>query len=302
MSKLVRFDWAIKHLLRDKANFGILEGFLSAVIGEEILVQELLESEGNQEHEKDKYNRVDLLVKNQKDELIFIEVQVEEQQDFFQRIGYGASKLIAQYIQMGKPYSDIKKVISVSIAYFDLGVGMDYVYHGSTNFVGMKRKDKLALNETQKLLYGAKHVYQLFAEYYLLRVGMFDDHVGDDLDEWVYMLKNDEVEPDFQAKHIQEAGERLRYMSLNKQRRQEYEHYLENLRYRASMEQTELYKVKQEGIEEGMAQGVEKGMVQGALQEKRNNARNALQTGLSIQQVSAITGLSEDEIAELAEE
>lgn len=28
VQKLVRFDWAIKYLLRSKANFDILEGFL----------------------------------------------------------------------------------------------------------------------------------------------------------------------------------------------------------------------------------------------------------------------------------
>jgi len=27
--KLIRFDWAMKNLLRDKANFDVLEGFLS---------------------------------------------------------------------------------------------------------------------------------------------------------------------------------------------------------------------------------------------------------------------------------
>ena len=30
-SKLIRFDWAIKTVLRDKANFDVLEGFLSAL-------------------------------------------------------------------------------------------------------------------------------------------------------------------------------------------------------------------------------------------------------------------------------
>ncbi len=34
MEKLIRFDWAIKKLLRDKANFSVLEGFLSAVRAE----------------------------------------------------------------------------------------------------------------------------------------------------------------------------------------------------------------------------------------------------------------------------
>ena len=32
--KYVRFDWAVKRLLRQKANFGVLEGFLTVLLGE----------------------------------------------------------------------------------------------------------------------------------------------------------------------------------------------------------------------------------------------------------------------------
>lgn len=44
----IRFDWAIKRLLRQKANFGVLEGFLSVLLDEKVEIIELLESESNQ--------------------------------------------------------------------------------------------------------------------------------------------------------------------------------------------------------------------------------------------------------------
>jgi len=56
-STLMSFDWAIKTVLREKANFDILEGFLSALLREAIEVEELLESESNQEEERAKFNR-----------------------------------------------------------------------------------------------------------------------------------------------------------------------------------------------------------------------------------------------------
>ena len=62
----LRFDWAIKRLLRQKANFGILEGFLSELLKEDIETIEILDSESNKETEEDKYNRVDILVKDTK--------------------------------------------------------------------------------------------------------------------------------------------------------------------------------------------------------------------------------------------
>lgn len=54
--KLISFDWAMKKLLRSKANFEILEGFLSELLKEDIRIQEILESEGNQETIRDKFN------------------------------------------------------------------------------------------------------------------------------------------------------------------------------------------------------------------------------------------------------
>ena len=41
----IRFDWAIKRLLRQKANFGALEGFLTVFLGERIRIVEILESD-----------------------------------------------------------------------------------------------------------------------------------------------------------------------------------------------------------------------------------------------------------------
>ena len=48
-TKLIRFDWAMKRLLRDKANFDILEGFLCALFEDDnVKIISILESESNQ--------------------------------------------------------------------------------------------------------------------------------------------------------------------------------------------------------------------------------------------------------------
>ena len=62
--KYIRFDWAIKRLLRQKANFGVLEGFLTVFLDEPITIVEILESEGNQSSEDDKFNREDITARN----------------------------------------------------------------------------------------------------------------------------------------------------------------------------------------------------------------------------------------------
>ena len=74
-NKYIRFDWAMKRLLRNKANFAVLEGLMTTLLNEKITIVKLLESESNQESEFDKYNRVDLLAEDSQGRLILFEIQ-----------------------------------------------------------------------------------------------------------------------------------------------------------------------------------------------------------------------------------
>ena len=80
-----------------------------------------------------KNNRVDLLAEDEKGEMLLVEVQGEPEFAYFQRILFGTSKLVTEYIDSGMNYDNIKKVYSINIVYFDLGQGKDIVYHGKLN-------------------------------------------------------------------------------------------------------------------------------------------------------------------------
>ena len=299
MEKLIRFDWAIKHLLRNKANFDILEGFLSALLREDITILNLLESEGNQEDEADKFNRVDLLTENQRHDLILIEVQVKSELDFFHRIAYGTAKLLTEYLDKGQEYSQLKKVISVSITYFNLGTGQDYLYYGSTNFVGTHAQDILALSDSQVQEYGIREARKIFPEYYLIRVGQFSDEIHDPVDEWIYMLKHSQIKSDFTAKHIQQAGEKLRVINLPSNRRQVYERFMDNRSYEASMLYTSRKEGLEQGIKQGLEQGIKQGLEQGLEQGIKQVAKNMLAQGMEIERVASLTGLSPEVVEKL---
>ena len=92
MTNLISFDWAMKRVLRDKANHAVLEGLMTSLLNEKFTIVRFLESESNQEDENDKFNRVDILTENEK----------------------------------------VRKVYSINIVYFTLGQAKDYVYHGKT--------------------------------------------------------------------------------------------------------------------------------------------------------------------------
>ncbi len=261
--KLIRFDWAIKRLLRNKANFGVLEGFLSELLYDTIKIKQILESEANQELEDDKFNRVDILTQNSKNELIIVEIQSTYEIDYFHRMVYGVSKSVAENLKLGQKYSEIKKIISVNIVYFDLGQGQDYVYKGKTDFTGIHNKDILSLSRKQKLTFLKDQVSDIFPEYYLLKVNQFDDNAKDTLDEWIYFLKNSEVKDSFKAKGLKEAGEVLDIMRLPAVDQYGYNRYLDSLHLKASelfSLQTEAeFKAKDERSIENAINGINEG-------------------------------------------
>lgn len=300
--RLISFDWAMKKLLRSKANFEILEGFLSELLKDNIHILEILESESNKEDPRDKFNRVDLKVRNQKNEIIIIEVQYEREFDYLQRILYGTSKVITEHLHESDPYSEIVKVISVNILYFDLGQGEDYVYHGSTTFKGLHNQDLLQLSEDQQELYKKNIIHQIFPEYYLIKVNNFNDIAKDTLDEWIYFLKNEEIKEGFQAKGLKKAKQELDILKLPEQERLAYERYQDDLHYQASMVESSytigIRKGVKQGMEQGIEQGIEQGLAKGEKQKSIEIAKNLIDV-LDPKTIADKTGLTEEEIIEL---
>ncbi|ACF14699.1 conserved hypothetical protein [Chloroherpeton thalassium ATCC 35110] len=312
--RLISFDWALKKLLRSKANFEILEGFLSELLKDDIQILEILESESNKEARQDKYNRVDLKVKNQREELIIIEVQYEREYDYLQRILYGTSKVITEHMDESQPYSQVVKVISVNILYFDLGQGDDYVYHGTTVFKGLHGQDVLRLTEEQRELYKRQEVHEIYPEYYLIKVNNFNDVAKDTLDEWIYFLKNEEIKEEFSAKGLKKAKQELDILKLPEKERQAYERYQDDLHYQASMVESSytigvkkgikqgikqgLQQGLQQGIQQGLQQGIQQGMVEGKKEKALEIAKNLIDV-LDVKTIAMKTGLTEVEIEAL---
>jgi len=285
--KLIRFDWAVKKLLRNKANFVVLEGFLSELLFDDIKIEKILESEGNQETDDDKYNRVDILTQNSKNELIIVEIQNNYEIDYFQRMAYGAAKALTENLALGQPYSEIKKVIAINIVYFDLGQGKDYVYRGQTNFQGLHQKDVLQLSNKQKETFAKQNIADIFPEYYIIKVNQFDDVAKDTLDEWIYFLKNSEVKDEFLAKGLAEAKDVLDIMRLDKEQQYGYNRYLDSLHLKASEALT--LKIEAEDKirkDENYKKAVE--IAKNFIAIGLDNATIAKATGLSIEQIEQL--------------
>ena len=298
--KLIRFDWAMKTLLRDKANFDVLEGFLCALFEDDnIKILNILESETNAEDENDKFNRVDLLVQDSQNRKIYIEIQNTRETDYLESLLYATSKIIVENQDLGENFKDISKVISISILYFNLGTGDDYIYYGTTEFKGLNTgkelivKKRINISETFEPKY--KFVEKkIFPEYYLITVERYKNIIQKRIDEWIYMIKNNEIAEGSTSKNIDKAKQKLAQINMTDAERKRYEKYLIN----TAKDRDAINTAKEEGRDEGEKIGMEKGMEKKA----RETTIKLIKKGMTNEEISEITDLPINEIQKIREE
>nr|VFK06474.1 MAG: conserved hypothetical protein (putative transposase or invertase) [Candidatus Kentron sp. LPFa]VFK22899.1 MAG: conserved hypothetical protein (putative transposase or invertase) [Candidatus Kentron sp. LPFa] len=287
--KIITFDWAIKTILRDKANFDVLEGFLTALFRQPITILELLESESNRRDDADKYNRVDLLAKirggiAKDDERVIVEVQYLPESAYLKRLAYGTAKTIVENLKLGESYDNVKKVYSVSLLYFDaVEGGDDYIYHGKTKFTGLHTHASVTLKRSlvgERVRIGETNI---FPEYYLIPLKCFTDEIRDDLDQWLYAFKNNEVPDEFTAPGIVALKEKLDYLKMDEGERRRFDRHVDYARSEWGV----IDHARREGREEGR-------------EEERERLVRALHgNGVAMEAIAVSVGLSEQEIRRL---
>ena len=171
--------------------------------------------------------------------------------------------------------------------HFDLGQGDDYLYHGTTTFVGIHSNHELELSEKQKELFKKTSVSELYPEYYVIRTNRFNEVAKDTLDEWIYFLKTAEIKDEFTAKGLKAASQKLDILKLDPADRKEYDRYIEAQRSDASFVETVKLEITT--------------AVNEALKSREEEIAEAgLLEGLSIEIVSKLTGLSALEVQSIA--
>ncbi|WP_278792341.1 Rpn family recombination-promoting nuclease/putative transposase [Leyella stercorea] len=298
--RYIRFDWAIKRLLRQKANFDVLEGFLTVFIGEEVKIVEILESEGNQQTPDDKFNRVDIKARNSKGEIILVEVQNTSELYYLERILYGVAKAITEHIHLGDTYKEVKKVYSISILYFDIGKGADYLYVGQNKFIGVHTNDQLVITAKEKGVLVQKSPAEIFPEYILVRVNEFDKVAVTPLEEWVAYLKSGVIKENTTAPGLQEARKKLQYYSMTDAERYAYDEHLNAVMIQndvlGNAREEGLAEGRAEGLTQGRAEGLTQGRAEGRAEAKKDIVKSMLSNGLSVEQAAKYSGLTVEEV------
>ena len=129
--------------------------------------------------------------------------------------------------------------------------------------------------------------HNIFPEYFVISVPLFNDVIKDELDEWLYMMKHSEVKEDFKSPYMKKVADRLNVLKMTPAERKEYTAY----RNESLKERDYIVSAEEKGMEIGKAEG--------KAEEKITIARNLLTQKIDINTISIATGLSEEEIKNL---
>ncbi|WP_455587267.1 Rpn family recombination-promoting nuclease/putative transposase [Bacteroides sp.] len=289
--RYIRFDWAVRKILRQKANFGVLESFLAILLNEKVTIIGFLENENNRQMIADEIHRVNIKALNSRGENIIVEIQNTRKVHYLEHILRGAVEPIAGFTELGGIFSDVKKVYFINILYFDLGWGTDYLYHGQNNFIGVHTGDRLEVGAMEKDAVIHKLPAEVFPEYFLIGLEQFNKVAVTPLEEWIEYLKTGCIRPDTKVPGLEEARQILRYYNMTPEERRAYDEHLSVIMIQNDVLDTARLEGRMEGIEERKQEGREK--------ESLRIARNMKAEGLDVALISKITGLTSEQIASL---
>jgi len=289
--EIISFDYAIKNVLRDKANFDILSGFLTELLIKPVSVQEVLESEGNTPTPGGKVNRLDLKAKMDDGEIAVFEIQFFDQIDFLGKVLFNACKAVVEQVSAGELF-DVKKVYSVNIAYFNMGSQKEYLFVANlTEFKGVNFDEVIPFSQNLDPLSTVSKA--IHPEYFLILPRKYNEENDEKkevskskFDEWVYVLKHSSVKSDFTAAGIQAAGEKLDVLKMTPEQRAEYE----RKKIIDLSQKSQLYTAELKGIKIGVGEEKEQVVIRGH------------KKGHSIDVIAEFADLSPDQVLKILQQ
>jgi len=130
----------------------------------------------------------------------------------------------------------------------------------------------------------------IFPEYYLIPLKRFTDVVRDDLDQWVYAFKNNEVPDEFGAPGIGALKEKFDYLRMDERERRRFDKHIDYVRSEWGM----IEDARQDGLEVGLARGHE--------EERKTLIKSLYDNGVAIETIATSVGLSEPAIRRLLDD
>ena len=287
-------DIMFKAFFSKIGNEVFLKDFLNAILEKEIKIKNVIhDARLEQLAREQKYGILDLDVELESGEIINVEMQMENYKNMEKRTTFYARKKITAQFAPKTRYSEMKKIIVISILNYSFIKLPEYV----TKTVRVADKHR-------------KYEINNDVTYYYIELEKFRKQNPDmtmPINQWlafIDMERGDLLEmAEKENKLIKEAKETYDVLTGDEEVKR-----LAEIRLMSQLEEQAALasardKGTQEGLEqgkkEGLEQGKKEGLEQGQKEEKMRTVKKLRALKMSIEQIKEITGLSEEEILKI---
>jgi len=220
----------------------------------------------------------DLVVEDGEGNKYIVEIERAYTPNFMHKACFNSSRLVVDGIYGSQDYTTIKKIFHISLLYFSTKGMQKPIYHGKTivHEVDTKHPVDVSIANEGLVIFNTPNV---FPEYFFISVPMFDDIINSEIDEWLYVMKHSDIKQSFKSPYMAKVAERLAVIKMSAAERNEYIYYQKQSVHSQDILQAAETKGKAEGIQE--------------------IAKKMLIQNYPFSDISALTGLSNDELNEL---
>jgi predicted transposase/invertase (TIGR01784 family) len=283
-------DFGLKRIFANEEHKNITMDFLNAILKLENPIVSIefqnLEKGGYAESEKKAI--FDIFAKDSENREIIVELQRIDQTYFIDRSLFYTSKQIVNMGVKGSWAYELRPIYFVGILDFKHFSDERYI-----RYVSCKDEENLEVYKKLQLVYIEIPKFQKPTENL------------EEFEKWIFFLKNlvELKERVFKSESFEDAFEIAYFSNLKGDERLRYEIDLKERRDRYAIETTRerrLEEARKDGIEKGRLEGIVEGRAEGRAEgEKRKQleiAQNLLKSGMEIEMISKVTGLSKTEI------
>ncbi len=276
-------DYGFKKLFGEELNKDLLLDFLNELLKEEqgeIKDLTYLKTEQLGTTDVDRKAIFDLYCENEKGEKFIVELQKTKQNFFKDRTVYYSTFPIREQAKRADWDYELKAVYTIAI--------LDFVFDSDKDEPNKLRYDvKLTDTETNKVFYDKLTFIYLEMPKFNKTV----DELETRFEKWLYVLRNLNKLDRIPEKLREQIFERVfETAEISKFTTEQVRSYEDSLKYYRDLKNS-LDTAKEEGKVEGKTEGKTEGKIEIAIK--------ALKKGLSIKDISELTGLTESEIKKL---
>ena len=232
-------------------------------------------------------------MENEEHNRYIVEIERQYKDSFIHKACFNTSRLIVDHLGEQMDYMKIVKVFHISLLYFPVGKGA--IHHGQTIVQEMETKEKLTVHiidpETKGIICDATDI---LPEYFFISVPLFNDRLEKEMDDWLYVLKYDDVPATYHSPYMQRVADKLSILKMTPEERESYSYYMKQI----YSDRDELQAAETRGEIKGREEGREEEKNRHE-EEKKNMARKMLVIGIGLEAASKITGLSIEELEHL---